>query len=70
MNYTKSDSWNSYFKTNTSGMCNFNLCLEIGCFEGMTSNEIVSRMLSETGKLICVDPLTDSYLNENLTEKT
>ena len=69
MNYTKSNSWNASFVSNTSGMINFDLCLEIGCFEGMTSNEIVSRMLSRDGKLICVDPLTDLYLNENLTEK-
>lgn len=61
--------WNQQFIKNTHGMGNFNLCLEIGCFEGLTSNYIVSNMLSNNGKLICVDPLTDFYLNENLSEE-
>jgi predicted O-methyltransferase YrrM len=58
-----------YVKTNTTGMANLKLCLEIGCFEGATSNYIVDNLLSEDGKLICIDPLLDDYLVTNLTEK-
>lgn len=42
--------------------------MEIGSFEGLTSNYIVDNLLSENGKLICVDPLTDVYLNDKLSE--
>lgn len=67
MNYTQ--NWNQEFKNNTKNIKNLDLCLEIGCFEGLTSNYIVDNILSTEGKLICVDPLTDTYLSENLTEK-
>lgn len=60
--------WNEQFILNTIGIHGMNLCLEIGCFEGLTSNYIVDSMLSNEGKLICVDPLGDSYLTENLDE--
>jgi predicted O-methyltransferase YrrM len=66
MNYTY--NWNQEFKKNTKILKNLNLCLEIGCFEGLTSNYIIENILSENGKLFCVDPLTDNYLNTNLTE--
>jgi predicted O-methyltransferase YrrM len=67
MEYTY--DWNTEFKMNTLGINNLSLCLEIGCFEGLTSNYIINNMLNENGKLICVDPLTDNYLNTELTEK-
>jgi len=60
--------WNSAFINNTKNIGKFNLCLEIGCFEGATSSYIAENLLDENGKLICVDPLSDQYLNENLTE--
>jgi len=66
MSYTH--NWLDGFKNNTSGIKNLNLCLEIGCFEGLTSNYIVDNLLSIDGKLICIDPLTDVYLNDNLTD--
>jgi len=66
MGYTH--NWNSEFKNTTNGMCCKTLCLEIGCFEGLTSNYIAERILNADGKLICVDPLTDNYLNDDLTE--
>lgn len=67
-NYTK--RWNGEFVNNTKQFIDkkFNLCLEIGAFEGLTSNYIVDHLLSENGKLICIDPLTDVYLNDNLSE--
>lgn len=43
------------------GLRDFDLCLEIGCFEGKTSNFIADTMLSKSGKLVCIDPLLDEY---------
>jgi predicted O-methyltransferase YrrM len=67
MNYTH--YWNGTFVENVNklNINNLDLCLEIGCFEGLTSNYIADNLLSPKGKLICVDPLTDNYLNNNLT---
>ena len=66
MRYTY--DWNQEFKQNTNGITGLKLCLEIGCFEGLTSNYIIDVLLSDDGKLICVDPLTDNYLNTELTD--
>ena len=66
MQYTH--NWNQLFISNTSNIKNLDLCLEIGCFEGLTSNYICDNILSQNGKLICVDPLTENYLNNNLSE--
>jgi predicted O-methyltransferase YrrM len=62
--------WNHEFIKNTNQFLNkkFDLCLEIGSFEGLTSNYIAENLLSKDGELICVDPLTDVYLNTELTE--
>jgi len=66
-NYTH--NWNQEFIKNTQGFKKkLSNCLEIGSFEGLTSNYIVENLISETGKLICIDPLTDVYINENLSE--
>jgi predicted O-methyltransferase YrrM len=62
-------NWNQEFIKNTDIFIEkFDLCLEIGSFEGLTSNYIVDNIISKKGKLICIDPLTDSYLNDNLTD--
>lgn len=53
--------WNGEFKRNTQGM-KVNFALEIGSFEGLTSCYICDNMLTEGGRIICVDPLTDEYL--------
>ena len=66
MKYTY--DWNHEFKNNTRNLGKFNLCLEIGCFEGLTSNYICDSLLNDNGKIICVDPLTDNYLNIDLKE--
>jgi predicted O-methyltransferase YrrM len=66
MKYTY--NWNQEFKNNTNGINGLSLCLEIGCFEGLTSNYIIDNILNSDGKLICVDPLTDNYLNTELTD--
>lgn len=62
-------NWNQRFIHHTKNLGKFELCLEIGCFEGLTSNYICDNLLSHDGKLICVDPLSDDYLTENLSEK-
>lgn len=49
---------------NTKGLGRFDLAMEIGCFEGLTSNYIVDNLLSENGKLICIDPLADGYTKQ------
>lgn len=57
----------------TSTMINFlngkelDLCIEIGVFEGKTSN-LIANHLSETGKLICIDPLEDTYITEEVDD--
>jgi FkbM family methyltransferase len=52
--------WNSEFKKNTKGI-KVETALEIGCFEGLTTNYICDNLLTEGGRIICVDPLTDEY---------
>jgi FkbM family methyltransferase len=59
-NFTQ--DWNSEFKKNTANIPKFNFALEIGCFEGLTSNYICDNLLTDGGRMICVDPLTDEYL--------
>ncbi len=61
--------WNEKFIKNveTLQMKPSELCLEIGSFEGLTSNYIFEHLLSKTGKLICVDPLSDQYLTEDIS---
>lgn len=60
MSYTY--NWNSEFISNTKDIKNLSMCLEIGCFEGLTSNYICDNMLSNIGTLFCVDPLMDEYI--------
>lgn len=62
-NFTQ--EWNGQMKLNVNNLGRFDLCLEIGCFEGRTSNFIVENLLSEKGKLLCVDPLLDQYVFDN-----
>lgn len=64
--YTK--DWNIHFTNNVTNVSDFSLSLEIGCFEGLTSNYIVDNLMSPKDILICVDPLTDKYLNTDLTD--
>jgi FkbM family methyltransferase len=53
--------WNSEFKRNTKGI-KVDTALEIGCFEGLTTNYICDNLLNPGGRIICIDPLTDEYL--------
>lgn len=69
--YHYTQLWNSEFIKNTQHLKGkINLALEIGCFEGLTSNYICDQLLVKgedppnptLGRLICVDPLEDRYL--------
>ena len=55
--------WNSEFKKNTKGI-KVETALEIGCFEGLTTNYICDNLLTEGGRIICVDPLIDGVYLE------
>jgi len=62
------EDWNYEFRKNTLGMkCNF--ALEIGCFEGLTTCYICDFMLNPGGRVICIDPLEEKYLTEDLDEE-
>lgn len=45
----------------------FDTCIEIGVFEGATSN-LIAKHLTANGRLICIDPLLDTYITEKLTD--
>jgi predicted O-methyltransferase YrrM len=61
MNYTQ--NWNSEFQKNTAFIDrkSINIALELGSYEGLTSNYICDNLLSHNGTLICIDPLEDGY---------
>lgn len=68
INFQYTQLWNSEFVKNTEflkGKVKF--ALEIGCFEGLTSNYICDNLLIKNGKtrMICVDPLIDGIYLEN-----
>lgn len=54
--------WNREFKENTKGLERITFALEIGCFEGLTTNYICDNLLKPEGRIVCIDPLTDEYL--------
>lgn len=58
-NFTQ--DWNKEFIKNTQGL-KIETALEIGCFEGLTTNYICDNLLKPGGRVVCVDPLTDEYL--------
>lgn len=68
--YYYTQDWSRAFIENTENLPLFNFALEIGCFEGRTTNYICDRMLMPDGRIICVDPLEDYYLKEGSDLKT
>lgn len=77
--YHYTQDWNSEFIKNTEFLKGkVNLALELGAYEGKTSNYICDHLLTKEikvwdeeykekglaspGRLICVDPLTDEYI--------
>lgn len=61
MNYTQ--DLNKEFNKNSIFLDRNSLknAIEIGCFEGRTSNYIMDNILSHDGTLICIDPLDSEY---------
>ncbi len=60
MNYTQ--LWNGEFIKNTQFLKKkVEFALEIGVFEGLTSNYICDELLTEGGRMIAVDPLWEMY---------
>jgi len=64
-----SQHWNSEFIKNTKGWDKVDLAIEIGSFDGLTSRYICQNLLKEGGRLVCIDPLQDEYLTENLSDE-
>ncbi len=62
------EDWNHEFRANTLGM-NFNLVLEIGCFDGLTTCYICDFLLRPGGRIICIDPLEEKYLTTDLDDE-
>ncbi len=62
------EDWNQELKKNTKGL-KVKLALEVGCFEGLTTSYICDNLLTEGGRVICIDPLDDVYLTENIDKE-
>ena len=61
------ENWNDEFIKSTTGM-KFDIVLEVGAFEGLTTNYICDFLLNEGGRVVVIDPLKDEYLTENLDD--
>jgi FkbM family methyltransferase len=70
INFQYTQLWNNEFKLNTVGLPKASLALEIGSFEGLTTNYICDNLLKEGGRIICVDPMEDYYLKEGSDDVT
>ena len=64
-----SQHWNSEFIKNTQGLGGFQLALEVGSHQGLTSKYICNHLLAPDGRIVCVDPLADEYLVDNLSDE-
>lgn len=64
-----SQHWNNDFIKNTQGLSKMELIVECGVFEGITTKYMCKHLLKEGGRVICIDPLQDEYLTENLSEQ-
>jgi FkbM family methyltransferase len=62
------EDWNGEFIKNTQGL-KFDFALEIGAFEGLTSNYICDNLLNEGGRMIALDPLKEKYLTTDLSNE-
>lgn len=57
--------WNGSFILNTIELPKFDLMLEIGAMEGMTTKYMCQNMLNEGGRVIVVDPLYNFYVEDD-----
>lgn len=62
--YTKM-GFNSRFIETTFLLPKFDLILEVGAFEGVTTKYMCESMLNEGGRVIVVDPLNDYYVTDD-----
>lgn len=60
--------WNGAFKNSVADLPKVDIALEVGCFEGRTTRWIYENMILPEGRVVCIDPLEDQYLTENLDE--
>lgn len=61
-NYSEG-GWNTDFKNNTEHLKkSLNLVIECGAFEGGTTKYICDELLNDGGRVICIDPLDDTYI--------
>ena len=63
-----SDGWNKEFVLNTIELPKFEMVLEVGSFEGLTTRYMCDNLI-ENGRVVCVDPMKDYYTPED-TEHT
>ncbi len=68
MTYT--ETWNEEFIKNTAFLDRNSIisAIEVGSFEGLTSNYITDNLLAHNGKLIAIDPLDSAYELDNRPE--
>lgn len=65
-----SQHWNNEFIKNTQFLKGqIDLAMEIGSYNGLNAKYICENLLSPEGRLICIDPLQDTYLTEDLDEE-
>lgn len=62
-NYSTDGNWCRPFIESVQGLPKMDICIEIGCYEGVTSRYICENMLNEGGRLIAIDPLMDVYVD-------
>jgi FkbM family methyltransferase len=57
----KTIGWGSEFMKNTSQLGKFDLAVEIGVAEGLTTKYICENLLNDGGRVIAIDPLENYY---------
>lgn len=60
--------WNGEFILNTAELPKFDLVVEVGCMEGMTTKYICENLLNKENtdsRVICIDPLLDVYVEND-----
>jgi FkbM family methyltransferase len=61
-NYSADGGWMNPFILSVCDLPKFDLILELGCYEGLTTKYMAENMLNEGGRVIAVDPLMDVYI--------
>lgn len=61
-NYSTDGGWLNAFKVSTLELDKFDLMLEIGCYEGLTTKYMAEKMLNPGGRVVAIDPLMEVYI--------